>query len=105
MEPQQTDPLGIAALVLGILAWLTICCGFIPLVGLFSGLLGLAFGLLSIILGVISYSRVQSSPEQYSGKGLAIGGAGLGCLDYIVCIGLIILVFGLGIGTAILEQM
>ena len=101
----QTDPLGIAALVLGILAWMSYCCGFVPLLGLIAGLFGMLCGLLSIILGAISYSRINNTPDQYSGKGLAIGGAGLGCLYYLGIVVLVVLVFGLGMGGAILEQI
>ena len=69
--------MAIAALVLGILAFLTLTVGFIP-------------AILAIIFGAIAKKRAKYEPETFGGKKMATAGLILG----IVYLGLLVIILG-----------
>lgn len=102
MHDSKTDP--IAALVCGILAWMSMCCGVVPLVGVFVLLFGGLAAAIGLVLGPLSIFRVQKNPEMYSGKGLAIGGSVLSAGYFMLFIGLIVLVVVFGVGAEMMDS-
>jgi len=86
------DPMGIAALVCGVLGCALDCCCW-PL--------GIVLGLVGIGLGIFSVIRIKGDPSQYSGAGLAYGGIGAGALALILAVVMLIL----GAGMQALQMM
>ena len=80
----KQQSLSIASLVLGIVS-MTIgwCCYF-----------GVLTSPIAIGLGLYSLSQIKKNPNEYGGKGFAIGGIVAGSL-YFVFLALIILIYGL----------
>ncbi len=87
----KTDPIGIVALVLGILSLPVNCC---------CSPAGIIFGLAAGITGFLSMSRVKSRPE-LSGAGLGLAGAICGIVGFVL--GIILLI--LGAGMQILQHL
>lgn len=85
-----TEPMGIVSLVLGVISVpLYFCCGFFAL----------AFNLVGTVLGFVSLTRVNSQPERYSGKGIAIAALAVNGIFLILNIVLIVFFFGImGVG-------
>jgi len=79
--PPRTNGFAIAGLVLGILSFLLsfCCCG------------GLPFNLLGLICSLVGLVQVNSQPEVYGGKGLAIAGLITSGLSLLVGIGVMLL--------------
>ena len=105
MNEPKNDPISIAALVCGVLSWLSTCCGIIPLVGFFAGLFGLMMAVLGLGLGLGGIVRSRNNPEMYSGKGLAIVGTVLGGLYLLLLVVGVILIMGLGVGAELLNSL
>ncbi|MGI8640040.1 MAG: DUF4190 domain-containing protein [Pyrinomonadaceae bacterium] len=66
----QNQTLAIVSLVLGILS--IPCCGFI------------IFGIASVITGFMAKSRADQNPNEYGGRGLALGGIIIGAITIIL---------------------
>ena len=83
-QPQQT--LAATSLVLGIVSvtvgW---CCSF-----------GILTAPIALVLGIVSLVQIKNDPKKYGGKGMAIGGIATSGL-YILILGAIILLYGIGI--------
>jgi hypothetical protein len=76
----QNQTLPTISLVLGILGVVTICCyGGIPL------------GAAAVIMGVIAMNQEKNDPQNYGGRGMAIGGIVTGAISLVIGIGFIIL--------------
>jgi hypothetical protein len=76
----QNQTLPTISLVLGILGVVTICCyGGIPL------------GAAAVITGVIAMNQEKNDPDNYGGRGLALGGIVTGAICLIMGLGFIIL--------------
>lgn len=89
--------LAIISLVLGVIGFLSAIGILIPLLGVLCALVTLGLGLAAIITGFLARSRVNRSPDQYGGKGLATVGIILGVLDLIapfVIYGVVFLLMG-----------
>ncbi len=68
----QDQTLPIISLVLGVLAFVTICCwGGVPL------------GIGAAITGYLGMKNADSNPQKYGGKGMAIGGLILGAVSIV----------------------
>lgn len=85
-----TEPMGIVSLVLGVVSIPAyFCCSVFALV----------FNIAGLVLGFVSYSRVSSQPERYSGKGIAIAALVVNGIFLLLNIALIVFVFGImGLG-------
>lgn len=105
METQSTHPLGVIAVILGVLSWLSFCCSFVPLLGIFAGLLGPFLALVGVVLGIIGYMRISAEPEMYTGNGFAITGVLLNASYLLLFLIGLIAIFVFGFGAVILEQM
>ena len=102
MEQPQTDPLALAALVIGLCSWMVGCCGglIFPLIGLVS----VPCALVGIVLGGMSIQKISRAPEQWSGKPLAISGIVINLsllLMLLVMTGLLMA----GIGFAFFDEL
>ena len=91
MRVGQNQTLAIISICLGggslLLGW---CCH-----------MGLLTGPAAIVLGAISLTQIKKDPQQYGGRGLAIGGIVMGSL-FLVFYVLVILIWGLAtIGGAL----
>ena len=76
----QTLP--IISLVLGVLAFVTICCyGGLPL------------GLAAVITGYLGMKNADQNPQKYGGKGMAIGGLIMGAIGLVS--GIIFIIFAI----------
>ncbi len=87
----KLDPIGIVALILGILSLPVNCC---------CSPVGIVFGLAGAIMGFVSMSRVKSRPE-LGGSGLGLAGAICGIIGFVL--GVILLI--IGAGMQILQQI
>ncbi len=67
--PRQNHPLGVAALVCGLLAYPTGCC---------CHLFGLPLSIAAITCGIVGLTRVRAEQDRYTGAGLCIAGIVLG---------------------------
>jgi hypothetical protein len=78
----QNQTLAIVSLVCGILGiLLSFCCyGGIPL------------GIAAAIIGFLGMKNVNSNPESYGGKGMAIGGIVTGIIGFLISAGLILVI-------------
>jgi hypothetical protein len=61
--------------------------------------LGFATGPIAIILGIIAMTQMKDNPSQGAGRGMAIAGIATGAL----ALGLIVLLFILGIAGSVLR--
>lgn len=89
----QTNSMAIAALVMGILA-VTVglcCCGWL-------------LGLLGIIFSLVALSQIKKSPDQQTGRGMAIAGLVMSILGLIASIILQIMFGFLHLLTQVLQQ-
>ncbi|MGI8883244.1 MAG: DUF4190 domain-containing protein [Pyrinomonadaceae bacterium] len=69
MTSSVDQTLPIISLVLGVLAFVTVCCyGGVPL------------GLGAVITGYLGMKNADQNPQKYGGKGIAIGGLILGAI-------------------------
>ena len=68
---KQTVGTAVASMILGI-------------VGLF--FFGIILGILALILGGVAMNKINSDPEKFSGKGMAITGIVLGIVDVVAFI-------------------
>lgn len=76
----QSQTLPTISLVLGILGIVTICCwGGIPL------------GAGAVITGVIAMNQEKNDPQNYGGRGMAIGGIITGAISLIIGLGFVLL--------------
>lgn len=83
---KPTESMATVSLVTGVLGLLTsFCCG----------LLGLPLPIVAIVCGFMAISKINQNPQQYGGKGLAIGGLVCG----FVAILIVILIFSLGMAA------
>jgi hypothetical protein len=92
MGGPKTSALSIVSLVLGILSLLSSCC---------CGLLAIPFSIGAIVCGIIGISKANASPQEVSGKGLAIGGIATGAVAIVVGI----VMFALGMAGQIFDQL
>lgn len=83
---KQTEIMGTLSLIFGLLS--------IP--GHFCCYLGWPLGVASIVLGIISIVKINSAPERWTGKGLAIGGIVSSVVGFLVIVGLLI-VYGVAL--------
>ena len=74
--PQRTNGYAIAGMVLGIISLFSFCC-----------CVGLPFNLLGLIFSIVALMQINSQPETYSGKGLAIAGLITSGLSMVLGIG------------------
>ncbi len=91
----QSKVLAIISLVTGLLGFLTSFGSIIPLLSLACIPGSFLFGVAGIITGFLARGRANKDPEQYGGKGLALGGIILGALGILIVVGLFVLFFGL----------
>ena len=86
----QTEPMGIIALVLGIVSVpVYFCCGPVAL----------AANIVGLVLGFVSINRCNNEPQRYQGKGLAIAALVINALFLILNLVMIEFFFGLmGVG-------
>ncbi len=77
--PSLDQTLPIISLVLGILSLILICCYG-----------GIWLGLPAAILGFLGMRNAESNPQQYGGRGLAIGGMVLGIFSFLSALAIII---------------
>ena len=76
----QNQTLATISLVLGILGVVTICCyGGLPL------------GTAAVITGVIAMNQVKKDPQEFGGRGLAIGGIITGAISLLIGVGFILI--------------
>jgi len=69
----RRDPLAVASLVLGVLAYPCCCvCS-----------LNFPVALVSVVLGAVSLVRIKNHPERWSGQGMAIGGIGASVMNVL----------------------
>jgi hypothetical protein len=85
------NPLAIAALVCGLVSVFTSCCCY-----------GMPFNLLGLILGIVAV--VTATPES-GGKGMAFGGIAASLVSFLIAIGLVVFGMGMGVLSAMLENM
>lgn len=90
MYGSQQEPMAIVGLVLAAVAVpMYFCCGAFSLVA----------NVVGLVLGFVSLSRVNSAPERYQGRGLAIGAIIANGLMLLANVVMMIFFFGLmGIG-------
>jgi hypothetical protein len=69
-QPQQTSPLAIVSLVLGILS--VPCCTFLVL------------GIAAVVTGVIARRQIDASQGRLKGNGMAMAGVVLGALAIVI---------------------
>ena len=69
------------SLVLGIIACLLVCCAG-----------GIYLGLPAAIIGFLAMRNIESRPDKYTGRGMAIGGMVLGIVTFLAS--LFFLIFG-----------
>ena len=84
----QSKVLPTVSLVAGIVSLPGICC-----------YLGLLLGPVALVTGFIGLNQIKSNPQQYGGRGLAIGGMVVGGVALVVQILLIILGIALNLAT------
>lgn len=77
----ENKTLAIVALVLGILS--IPCCGFLS-------------GIPAVIVGFMAKSKAESSPQEFGGRGLALGGIITGIIGTILSVAIFILQIALG---------
>jgi hypothetical protein len=77
----RRNGLGIAAMVLGIVAVVIPCFWVLQVPGV-----------LAVIFGAISLSQFKRSPERYTGRGMAIAGLVLGLVSIVILV--LVLTFG-----------
>lgn len=83
---RKTNPLALTGMILGIVAvTLGLCCCY-----------GFPFNVAGIVFSILGLVQIKKSPEQYSGKGMAITGLILSILSILLVIGL--LIFGVAMG-------
>lgn len=88
----QTEPVGVAATVTGVVGIATsACCSFI----------GIPFAIAAIVLGIISLVRIRNSPSRYTGKVWAWIGIAIGLGGILV----LFLTLLFGFGPAIFEEI
>jgi hypothetical protein len=88
VQPQKTNGFAVTALVLGILSVVGFCCCY-----------GLPFSVTGLVFAILAIGQINSQPEQYTGKTMAIIAVVLCCLGLLIAI----VFFGLGIAGAIWE--
>jgi hypothetical protein len=87
------NPLAIASLVCGILAYPMLCCCY-----------GFPFNLLGLALGIVAVVQSNSDPTM-GGKGLAYGGIGASVFSMLLAVGFVVLGVGMSVLGPMLEQM
>jgi hypothetical protein len=92
--PAQPNPLAIASLVVGILSVPCVCACY-----------GFPFNVLAIVLGGISVVQGSNDPAQAGGKGMALGGIGLGILSVLLGAVYFFVAFTGGFLGALLQEM
>jgi hypothetical protein len=85
------------------LAIISICLGAASLTLGWCCHTGLLMGPAAIILGAISLTQIKKDPQQYGGRGLAIGGIAIGSL-FLVLYVLAILIWGLATIGGVLSR-
>ena len=79
MPRDQT--LATISLVMGIISVVLVCCGF-----------GILLGLPAAIVGFIAMRNVETNPDKYTGRGMAIAGMVLGIVTFLASV--FFLIFG-----------
>ena len=87
----QNQTLAIVSLVLGILS--IPCCGFA------------IFGIAALVTGFMAKSKAEQNPNEYGGRGLALGGIITGAISLLLGIGLLIMQIFFGVLGGILGNM
>jgi hypothetical protein len=88
IQPIRTNGFAIAGLVLGILSVIGFCCCY-----------GLPFSISGLIFAIIAIGQINSQPERYTGKTMAIIAIVLCCLGLLIAI----VFFCLGIAGTVWE--
>lgn len=86
-----SQTLALASLICGVLAFIGLAGLFVPFVSFVCFGLVPLLGLAAIITGVLAFLRIKNKPEQYTGKGLAIGGIVTGVLSFLGLLGYIVM--------------
>jgi hypothetical protein len=90
-KPLQTEQMATVSLVTGITSLPTmLCCSFF----------GLPLSIAAVVTGIVAISNIDKRPDELTGKGLAYGGIATGAVGIM----LLILLFAVGIGGALIEQ-
>ena len=82
VQPVRTNGFAIAGLVLGILSIIGFCCCY-----------GLPFSIPGLIFSLIAIGQINSHPEGYTGKTMAIIAIALCCLGFLISV--ILFCFGM----------
>lgn len=77
----RDQTLATISLVMGIISVVLVCCGF-----------GILLGLPAAIVGFIAMRNVETNPDKYTGRGMAIAGMVLGIVTFIASV--FFLIFG-----------
>lgn len=88
--------LAIISLITGVLGFLLMFGGIVPIVSLICIPVSFLLAISGIITGFLARSRAANDPEHYAGSGLALGGIIGGGGAILVFVGLLILGFLLG---------
>ena len=87
--PAPTSGLAVAALVVGIVAVTSVCCGLFP----FGGTAAVVLGTLATVFGVNGRRGIQRSAGSQSGAGMAVAGMVLGIVALVLGAALVVLYF------------
>lgn len=94
MDQPTTPPLAIASAVFGGLSLLCVCFCY-----------GFPFNILGLVTGIIAIVQANQDPTgQAPGKGLAYVGVGTSALSFVVVIGMMVLGFGAGMLSALMQN-
>jgi len=86
------DTLAVVSLITGLAGFpATFCCSFF----------GVVVPLAAIIMGIISMSNISKSPQQLTGKGLAMAGIACGALSIV----LFVILFFVGVGLNLMNRV
>jgi Domain of unknown function (DUF4190) len=77
------------------LAIVSLVCGILGVLLSFCCYGGIPFGIAAVITGFLGMKNVNSNPESYGGKGMAIGGIVSGIIGFLISAGLILLIISL----------
>lgn len=93
--PPQTEVMGLISMILGILSFVTCCCG----------LLGLPVPITGAILGGLSLNKHKNEPTKWSGRGFAIAGLILSGVTILLTLGMLVLAMTGAIDNQGLEEI
>ena len=104
MGPPSDDTMAWVGVALSSAGWVSCCCGFVPILGLFAGLAGLAASIAGTICGYLAWQKAkqQNTRTDIALVGLVLGATRLALV--VVLIGVVIVAMIAGVGLAGFEQ-